>query len=248
MSTNLPTSWRFPFQLTGKVHPDAENAIRDAIRALNDKVNAQGATVVTKSATATPAISASGTTTPTIGKVNDQTGATAVTLQQTDYGALVILDAASSIAVTLNNAVTTPYFSVLENQGTSTATLTPTSGTVNTLPSIPLPPNAVAIVYFDGLAWWATPIFPQPSNIIPAMDSGSGAVGSSLAYSREDHIHPDSGATVVAPTLTSATLGGVTTIQNLQIFANNAAALAGGLVAGQLYRSGADPDVVFIVH
>jgi hypothetical protein len=32
------------------------------------------------------------------------------------------------------------------------------------------------------------------------------------------------------------------------IFANNAAALAGGLVAGQLYRTGADPDVICVVH
>lgn len=34
----------------------------------------------------------------------------------------------------------------------------------------------------------------------------------------------------------------------LPIHANNAAALAGGLVAGQLYRTGADPDQVCIVH
>ena len=34
----------------------------------------------------------------------------------------------------------------------------------------------------------------------------------------------------------------------LAIYANNAAAVAGGLVAGQLYRTGADPDVVCVVH
>lgn len=34
----------------------------------------------------------------------------------------------------------------------------------------------------------------------------------------------------------------------LQIFANNAAALLGGLNVGDLYRTGADPDVVCIVH
>jgi len=31
-------------------------------------------------------------------------------------------------------------------------------------------------------------------------------------------------------------------------FANNAAAIAGGLVAGDLYRTGGDPDTVCIVH
>jgi hypothetical protein len=34
----------------------------------------------------------------------------------------------------------------------------------------------------------------------------------------------------------------------LSVRANNAAALAAGLVAGQLYRTGADPDVVCVVH
>lgn len=37
-------------------------------------------------------------------------------------------------------------------------------------------------------------------------------------------------------------------LAGVQIFANNAAALGGGLVAGDLYRSGADPDVLAIVH
>lgn len=34
----------------------------------------------------------------------------------------------------------------------------------------------------------------------------------------------------------------------LPIYANNAAAVAGKLVPGQFYRTGADPDVVCVVH
>ena len=34
----------------------------------------------------------------------------------------------------------------------------------------------------------------------------------------------------------------------LPVFVNNAAAIAGGLTAGNLYRTGADPDPVCIVH
>jgi len=34
----------------------------------------------------------------------------------------------------------------------------------------------------------------------------------------------------------------------LSIYANNAAAIAGGLVAGQLYRTNADPDTICVVH
>jgi hypothetical protein len=38
------------------------------------------------------------------------------------------------------------------------------------------------------------------------------------------------------------------TLAGVQIFANNAAAITGGLVAGDLYRTGSDPDTVCIVH
>jgi hypothetical protein len=37
-------------------------------------------------------------------------------------------------------------------------------------------------------------------------------------------------------------------LASMPIYANNAAALAGALVAGQLYRTGGDPDAVCIVH
>ncbi|MFA5296556.1 MAG: hypothetical protein WC382_13700 [Methanoregulaceae archaeon] len=43
-------------------------------------------------------------------------------------------------------------------------------------------------------------------------------------------------------------LMGKSLVNSLSSYANNAAALAGGLVAGQLYRSGGDPDIVAIVH
>jgi len=37
-------------------------------------------------------------------------------------------------------------------------------------------------------------------------------------------------------------------LQSLPIFANNRAAIAGGLRAGALYRTGGDPDLVGVVH
>lgn len=37
-------------------------------------------------------------------------------------------------------------------------------------------------------------------------------------------------------------------ITGLSVFANNAAAITGGLAAGDFYRTGADPDVVCVVH
>jgi hypothetical protein len=35
---------------------------------------------------------------------------------------------------------------------------------------------------------------------------------------------------------------------NLPVYANNAAAVSGGLVAGNLYRTGGNPDTVCVVH
>lgn len=35
---------------------------------------------------------------------------------------------------------------------------------------------------------------------------------------------------------------------NLPVYANNAAAIAGGLTVGSFYRTGADPDPVCVVH
>jgi hypothetical protein len=37
-------------------------------------------------------------------------------------------------------------------------------------------------------------------------------------------------------------------VVGLPVYANNAAAIAGGLTAGALYRTGSDPDQVCVVH
>lgn len=62
----------------------------------------------------------------------------------------------------------------------------------------------------------------------------------------------DNGAGFLSPFDTGGSLAGMILaflrITTLQVFANNAAALGGGLVAGDLYRTGADPDVVCVVH
>jgi len=43
-------------------------------------------------------------------------------------------------------------------------------------------------------------------------------------------------------------IGGTPKMASLQVFANNAAAIAGGLSVGSLYRTGGDPDAVSVVH
>lgn len=46
----------------------------------------------------------------------------------------------------------------------------------------------------------------------------------------------------------SINLAAPAAVTGLSVFANNAAAIAGGLAVGNLYRTGADPDVVCVVH
>ena len=97
-----------------------------------------------------------------VGTVNDQAGQTAYTTMPSDNGALIILDDASPIAVTLGIAASVPFFSWMANLGAGTATLTPVSGTVNGGASFALLPNTTAVVAFDGANYWvgASPIVP----------------------------------------------------------------------------------------
>lgn len=169
MSANQPTSFRYPFNLAGKVHPEAEGAIRyafsglkdlnDAVRSLSNKINAIPATPAAAAATTT--IVAGGSSAfpnPSAGAVNDQTNQTAYTIQQSDYGALILLNDASPITITLNSGVTTPFFTFIENLGSATANLIPdqATATINNIGDLGLPSAMSAIVFFDGHNWWAT--------------------------------------------------------------------------------------------
>lgn len=61
------------------------------------------------------------------------------------------------------------------------------------------------------------------------------------AYSYENVIYGKVGIGTTNPTSKLQVVG-------LPVYANNAAAIAGGLTAGAFYRTGADPDVVCVVH
>jgi hypothetical protein len=95
-----------------------------------------------------------------LGGVNNQTGVTAYTTQNSDGGILIILNDASAIAVTLNVGVSVPWMAFISNQGAGTATLTPQSGTI-TYPgnpgaaSMPLLSGYTAMVAFDATNFWA---------------------------------------------------------------------------------------------
>src|SRR5271156_344072 len=98
-----------------------------------------------------------------LGYVNDQTGETSYVTTMGDNGVLLILDDASPIAVSL---VTTgaPYFLFITNSGAGTATLTPTTGTVNGGASLTLLANQTVIVACDGTNWDTTAAQVEPQN------------------------------------------------------------------------------------
>lgn len=185
---------RFPFeaQIAGlppevqMVHRTTWNAITDlqgAIPLLKSQIesnkSAIGSTsqIINNTTTATETIIVQPGTV-TSGAVNNQTGVTAYTVQQSDNGGLVVLDDAAAIAVTLNTVLTTPYYTTLSNQGTGTATLTPTSGVINGAGSLPLGAGQFVTLFLDGTDWWAdAPSGGGGGGSITGVTAGTGLTG-----------------------------------------------------------------------
>ena len=103
-------------------------------------------------------------------------------------------------------------------------------------------------VAFEGMNWFAAPVCPEdtppiPSNFITGYNSATGEFyQSEIVIDSGGNITLDSGASLVCEPGSSVSL------LNLRIFSNNGAAIAGGLVAGNAYRLGGDPDLLAVVH
>lgn len=186
-SGNNPPNFRLPINIRGKVHPDVERAISlhdDAITDLQQAIPFLKSSIDTN----TDAISAAGSTTGggtetvvvapaqpsanVIGVVNDQSGNTSYTTQLSDYGAFVILDDASPVAVTLiaGTTISTPWFCNFINLGAGTVTFTPATGSINgptTLPS-----STATSVAYDGSDFWVEP-YPSAGGVTQLI-AGSG--------------------------------------------------------------------------
>ena len=173
MSTTIPAAQPYYPQIDKEIDPKVTVHLQRIYPALNDFNQA----IILLKSQLTASTTAAKTTTPTfttviqtitgfvgLGVVNNQSGVTAYTTQTSDNGAFIIVADASPVAVTVNSVVTTPYFFYISNMGTGTATLTPTSGTINGLASFALPSEYSSFVFFDGTNWWAattfTPVVP----------------------------------------------------------------------------------------
>ena len=161
-----PTSLRFPFELRDQpaevvqAHRYAFQGLTDlnqAIAALKNQVDANKQTI-------TETVSTSGGVTPAppapfpfpgLGAVNNQTGNTSYTLAMTDNGALLIFGDASPVTLTLNSALTVPFFFFASNFGASNVTMTPSTGSINQ-PTLDV--GGLYEIVFDGTNWTATAI------------------------------------------------------------------------------------------
>lgn len=234
---SITPSFRLPFTLPDDVHPAVAQAMRycfnglvdvnQAIKALKSQQTTTAATTTTTSTAA--ASSGGGSTTPTtIGDVNQQAG-TSYTTQESDFGALIVVQGTTPFALTLNSGLTAPYYTIVFNLGTGVITMTPSAGNVNNVANLPLDPSQFAIIYFDGTNWWvAFYILPQSITKVTSqwLDSYDATTG---LFTQSQPAATDINGT------------------GLQVFANNAAAITGGLVAGNLYRTSSDPSTVCVV-
>jgi hypothetical protein len=172
MATN-PTNFRFPFEPhIAKLEPQVQYVVRNLWNSINDAQNAvpilkaqidANTTSIAANTTSINNSTASQTVVPpspqTIGFVNSQVGNTTYSTTQEDYGAFILLNDASPIAVTLTSdpSIQLPWETSFLNLGVGLATLTPATGTINGLASLTLPQNGYVTVSFDGTNFWLGP-------------------------------------------------------------------------------------------
>jgi hypothetical protein len=245
MTVNLE-SFRYPFETeianesdgAKAAHRNAYQGILDLNQAvaslksqLTSAITTTTSTTSTSTSTGTQTV-VTNTATTTIGYINDQTGVTAYTTQQSDYAKFIILDDASPIAITLSvasssPAITLPWYAVFLNFGAGTATLTPISGTISYrqnlgAASMPIAQNCAATVVYDGTNFWAdlVPIatltqfgLVMPDGVTVKISSGVISVPTATTSSL-GLVEPDGttikitvGGVISVPTATYTTLG-----------------------------------------
>lgn len=167
----MSTTPHFWPTLTGKIHPEAELAVKMAfnalqeheqgLSALNTKILALQAQTTAATTTTTTTTDVTTTTTVPVGTVNTQTG-TSYTVQNSDSGGIITFSNAAAVAVTLNAAVAQFWYAALANLGAGLVTITPQSGTINGGATLALSTQESAWIFFDGTNWWAATIPTQP--------------------------------------------------------------------------------------
>ena len=225
-----PPTFRYPFaseisdQPIGvqNAHRAAFQGIQDlqqAVGALNTKMTSSssspsGTTIINETSFAETVIAAS----TVIGTVNNQTGVTAYSTLQSDYGAFLIFNDASPVAVTLSTlstspAIALPWFASFINSGTGTVTLTPATGLIEGGATFQIHASNAITVVFDGTNFYVEAPGAQPQNT-PAvthewLNSFSSITGT---FGQSQPAFTDISGTISSSQLpfpTASTLGGV---------------------------------------
>ena len=210
MSTpsNNPPSFRYPFEAqiaklpkdVQEVHRNTFNALTDiygAIQALNTKtegVKSSVASITNNVSTSTETIIQQAIN--NIGFVNDQAGVTSYTTVPGDYGNEIQLNDSSAIAVTLSTlgsgmSIQLPWFAWINNLGTGSATLTPSTGTINGSSSLVVSGGSLALIWFDGTNFSAavsSPGFINPMTTEGDMIYQGSGVPARLAVGTADQV------------------------------------------------------------
>src|SRR5271155_5679962 len=230
MAVNPPT-FRYPFEAEIAGLPaGVQNAHRAAFQGLQD-LNQAVSVLNTKIGTTTASSAATTTTenvtsfsetviaaSTVIGKVNNQTGVITYTTLQSDYGAFILFNDASPIAVSLSGlstspAVALPWFTSMINSGTGTVTITPLTGLIEGGATFQLHANNAITIVYDGTNYYVESPAAQPQNA-PAvthewLNSFSATTG---VFGQSQPAFTDISGTLTAsqiPFPTATTIGGV---------------------------------------
>jgi len=236
MSVN-PISFRMPFETqlasmpseTQYVIRNVWNCITDlqsAVPVLKNQIDAVKSSAATTATTvasnaSTPTQTIIQNISPTLGYLNNQVGQASYQTKQSDNGGFVLLNNSSPIAVTLAQTfsmpgIVLPWYCTIINEGTSPATLTPVSGTINGAASFSLTGGRATTVVFDGSNFFAIPLVIVPVNTPPVAHEWLASYDSTTgAFTQTQPAFTDiSGVASPSqlPTPTASTIGGVESI------------------------------------
>lgn len=183
-----PTTFRFPFDIEGNAHDSVVSAIRYCFSGLLDINQAIPHLKSQLDSTATVANSASSSSSfgvsdfnsatgsivyfPQFGTVNNQLGNASYETQQSDNGAKIIVGDSSAVAVTLSNSVTAPWFTIIDNDSSAIATLSPGVGS-SLFGEQTISPGGFGIIFYDGSDFWCgAAASVQPDEVTIGIDSG----------------------------------------------------------------------------